>query len=1029
MRCPSCGSEAEGARFCPQCGERLDQQTPRRRLVTALFCDLVGSTELAERVDPEVLRSTLDSYFAAMRSSIERHGGEVEKFIGDAVVGVFGVPSTHEDDVARASRAALEMREAAGAIEVEGKALRVRIAIDAGEVIAGLAAAREGRIAGDVFNTAARLQSSGAPGDVIVSVRAERLANGALETEPLQPLELKGKSEPLPASRVLGMRIAARRAGSPFVGRARTLAMLQHALDDAIEAEACVLVTILAPAGVGKSRLADAFSDSVADRARVLLAQTPSYGDGVTFAPLVDLLAAIAGQPATDGVAISRILDERLAGGADGATVAARLAHVLGIGQPSASDAAWAVRRLLETVADERPIVVVLEDAHWAEAPMLDLVENVVQRFRGPAVVLCLGRPELLEQRPTWAAGMPRSFTITLPPLPTQDARRLAELELGGAPAHVVDRVCETAEGNPLFLGQIAAMLRDRGAIADGRWAADGDVDIEIPTTVQALLTSRLDALDAAVLHVAERASIEGRRFREAVVVDLSERPAGDVREALGALEAKGLARPEDASGERWRFEHGLVADVAYRGIPKRERADLHERLARRILERDAEQPDADESAARHLERSLRLHEEVGEGVSEPLASRAGELFADAGERAFAALDLPTARDLLGRAASLLPRTSARRLDILPNLGVALSETGRPEETEALLSAAVDDARGTGSERDELRARVQLLSNHVYRSPNEAELRTATGHGIAAAQRLEELGDDVGLAEAEIAVEYMGWMLGDTELQHEWSKRALAHALAAGRPREAAQGAADLVLSAAFGPLPLDGCRRIADEVEALGPGPIAESAALALRAIAALAAGQEEAFAQSERAWHDLLERAGLPWLEATQALTIAGIENWAGAHERAARRLRTARETVTASGDIWWYGTIDGLLCSALAAEGDRRAFLAVADELVNADVVPDPDTLSHRELARSHTLLLRGQVADAEAAARRALQIAERGTLPLARADAEVALARALDARGLDTEAASARSRAIEILRTKRHDAAAWLSAGTT
>ncbi len=254
MRCPSCGNEVERSRFCPECGERLEAESaPRRRFVAALFCDLVGSTELGERTDPEVLRTTMDAYYGTMRSAIERHGGEVEKFIGDAVVGVFGITTAHEDDVVRAVRAALEMRDAAGALTADGEALQVRIAIDAGEVFADVAAAREGRIAGDVFNTAARLQSAGSPGDVLVSERAERLARGALETEPLEPLALKGKAEVLRASRVLGVRTARRRHDAPFVGRDRTLSMLAHAVDDAVEADACVLVTVLAPAGVGKT--------------------------------------------------------------------------------------------------------------------------------------------------------------------------------------------------------------------------------------------------------------------------------------------------------------------------------------------------------------------------------------------------------------------------------------------------------------------------------------------------------------------------------------------------------------------------------------------------------------------------------------------------------------------------------------------------------------------------------------------------------------------------------------------------------
>jgi hypothetical protein len=323
---------------------------------------------------------------------------------------------------------------------------------------------------------------------------------------------------------------------------------------------------------------------------------------------------------------------------------------------------------------------------------------------------------------------------------------------------------------------------------------------------------------------------------------------------------------------------------------------------------------------------------------------------------------------------------------------------------------------------------VQLLSNYVYRSPNEAEVRAATEEALRAARRLEEMGDDVGLAEAAIAVEYLGWMVGDIELHHEWAKRALRHALAAGRPREAASGAADVVLSSGMGPLPLDACTLVADEVEALAAGPVTDSTALALRAMAAVAAGDASTLAHTEHAWHELLDRGGIGWLEATQTLVIGAIEVWTGAFEAAEHRLRTAREALTASGDIWWVGTLDGLLCCALAAQDDRRAFHAFADPFIGSDVVPDPDTLSRREMARSHTLLLRGQVADAEATARRALSIAYRGTLPLAQADGELALGRALDARGLDAEAEQARSRAAELLRAKgHHTGVARLEAG--
>jgi predicted ATPase len=275
------------------------------------------------------------------------------------------------------------------------------------------------------------------------------------------------------------------------VGRDRHLVALHQALQDAIDAQACVLVTVLAPPGVGKSRLADAFCDAIRERATVLVGQTPSYGEGVTFAPLVELLAQAAASSSRDAEEVATAIRGRVADQPDGAAVGDRLAQVLGVGEAFASEASWAVRRLLEVMASERPLVVVLEDLHWTEGPMLDLADAVVERIHGPALFLCLARPELLEQRPTWSAGKPRAITTTLPPLSAEDARRMAEHLLGGAPASVIDRVCETAEGNPLYLEQLTAMLADRGLLVDGSWAGADDAEVEIPTTVQALLAPR----------------------------------------------------------------------------------------------------------------------------------------------------------------------------------------------------------------------------------------------------------------------------------------------------------------------------------------------------------------------------------------------------------------------------------------------------------------------------------------------------------------------------------------------------------
>jgi len=997
-------------------------------LITALFCDLVGSTELAERLDPELLRKVLDRYFDAMRAAIQRHGGTVEKFIGDAVVGAFGVPEAHEDDALRAVRAALEMREAAAELdrELDDPDVRVlvRIAISSGEAFADEAAAAQGRIAGDVFNTAARLESAAEPSDVLVSAATERMLGGRVELAPLGPIELKGRAEPVHAHRVIAVRPLPVRVETPLVGRDRHLTVLRQALDDAALDRACALVTVLAPPGVGKSRLAAEFADEVRDRATVLVGQTPSYGVGVTFAPLVELLSEAAGQPGGDAESVAAALRERLAMQPDGPALGDRIAQVLGVGEALASDATWAVRRLLEVLAAERPLVVVLEDVHWAEPPMLDLTDAVVERVHGPVLFLCLARPELLEQRPTWAAGKPRAITMTLPALSGDDAKRVAKLLLGPqVPAPVVDRVCRTAEGNPLYLEQLTAMLADQGLIVDGRWVGNEDADVEIPATLQALLTARLDRLDPMPRLVLERASVEGRRFRIAALRALGpDLSLNDVEAVIASLEQRGLVQPEDEARGRWRFAHALVLEAAYRGLSKELRADLHERLADWTIEEDVDQADVDESVARHLERALRLREELGQRDerSAALSERAGLLFANAGSRAFAAVDFITARDLLGRAAALLPERSPRRLDLLANLGAALADSGRTEEAETLLSEAVEQARAAGSERDALRASVQLLVNHIYRSPTEAEIESAVIEARAAADAFEVLDDDVGLAEAALAIYYLQEARGRIAEARAWASRALRRALAAGHPGEATRAAGYLVGYSVVGPLPFDRFGADAEELLSLGE-PISGSVAAALMAVAALAAGDDRGFHEHEERWQDVLDRHGLAWFAATHGLSIALVEISVGKAEAAERRLREAREFLAAIGNIWWVTLADEFLCEAVRAQDRPREFLRLADAFEAAVPLTDRGTLIRRQVLLARTQLLRGSTVEAETAARRSLKLVEPTDMVLDHANALLVLAEVLDARDLRVDAATARSEAIAKLRAKGHLAA--------
>ena len=372
LTCPNCGRECpDGFAFCPACGSPLVTAPSReiRKIVTALFCDLVGSTTLGEQHDPEVLRPILDRYFTEMRVAVERHGGLVQKFIGDAVADVFGLPAAHEDDALRAVRAAVDMQASMATLnESSAIPLACRIGVTTGEV---LVPGDDKPIIGDTMNTASRLQSSAEPGGVLIGESTFRLVRDAVATEPVEPLTLKGKAEPVAAYRVLRVHPASARPETPLVGRDRQLAMLHEALADAIEARSAILVTVLAPHGVGKSRLAAEFRDATGDVATVLVGQTPSYGDGVTFAPLVELLSEAAGRPGGDAEEVAAELRERVAGQPDGEAVGDRIAQLLGVGEALASEASWAVRRLLEVMAAERPLVVILEDLHWAEGPKI----------------------------------------------------------------------------------------------------------------------------------------------------------------------------------------------------------------------------------------------------------------------------------------------------------------------------------------------------------------------------------------------------------------------------------------------------------------------------------------------------------------------------------------------------------------------------------------------------------------------------------------------------------------------------------
>ena len=542
-----------------------------RKTVTILFCDVVDSTPLGEALDPESLQRVMSQWFNAAREVIEHHGGTVEKFIGDEVMAVFGVPQVHEDDALRGVRAASDMLARLTSLNEElepafGVRLAVRIGVNTGEVVVGDPTGVGTFVTGAAVNVAKRLEQAAAPGQILIGKSTYPLVKDAVRAGPLQSFPVKGRTEPVATWRVDAVdaraRGVARRTGTPLVGRARELAQLRAAHDAVAAERTCRLLTLLGPAGIGKSRLAEELATDVEPRTRVVHGRCLPYGDGITFWPLAEIV---------QGLEAGDVLRGALADADDGPLVAERLGALASEAETvGLDDVFWAVRRLLEVLAAERPLMVVLDDLHWAEPTFLDLIEYLHGWItESPVLLLCVARPELMDRRPDWTAPHERADVLLAQPLRAEESEAL----LGGLGTRLDEemrrRVLDSAEGNPLYVEQLAAL------------AASGDV--VVPPTIAALLAERLDRLDSPERAILERAAVVGREFSRRTVTDLCPPELrGTVGSVLLSLVRKELVQPHAATGgeERFRFRHGLIRDAAYEGTPKEARALFHEWLA-----------------------------------------------------------------------------------------------------------------------------------------------------------------------------------------------------------------------------------------------------------------------------------------------------------------------------------------------------------------------------------------------------------------------------------------------------------------
>jgi class 3 adenylate cyclase/tetratricopeptide (TPR) repeat protein len=993
--CATCGEDnPERAWFCFSCGARLGSASSgeRRKLATVLFCDVSGSTEMGERLDAESVRALMLRYFDEMRSAIEQHGGTVEKFIGDAVAAVFGVPFAHEDDAQRALLAAAEMHDRLSTLNDElerrfGRRLAIRIGVNTGEVVASAGTGDSPLASGDALNVAQRLEQVAKPGETLIGERTHLLTRGAAWVEPVGPLTLKGKSQEVSAYRlrsvVTGGRAFARRLDAELVGRKGELQRLQQEFDGCVTTARARLVAVIGEPGVGKSRLAAEFVRSIVGNATVLTGRCLSYGQGITYWPLAEATGQAAGIRADDTPErAQRRIEELLAGDADATQVAQLLAVAAGLTNARASpeEIAWATRRLLRALARERPIVFLLDDLQWAEATFLSLVDTLTA-VDASVLLLGLARPELLE-RPTWSPDNEGRVVVALRPLSNVESSGLLDRVVGGAlPDELRARVTEAAGGNPLFIEELFAMLIDAGVLvfADGRWLAVGDVSrIAVPLTLEALLSSRLDLVDEAQRAVMECASIEGKTFRRETVEALSSASRREgVGSALHALIEKELVRPILSEGDGvFGFHHLLIRDVVYRSIPKRRRAELHEAFAR-LLEHAAQRPPAglEEITAYHLEQACRYRRELGppDEADIALAKTAASLLESAALKALSRGDLFAAINLLRRAVSIVSKDGPERAEMLPELGAALAEAGKLSEADGVLAEALTNAGRRGNERLRARARVEQLVLRL-----QVDVRGAMSEARAVADNaryvFEKDGDELGLCRVSYLEALVYWFRGrSASAERAWA-RAAAHARRLGDERRLWDILRWLPSAALFGPTPAtEGIRRCEEIRERLRGNKRAQAEIIPALAGLYAMTGRFELAGQLVDESEALLDELGF---------TIHSVPEWAafvsmlaGDPAEAERRLRSGYERLAEMGEIAILSTTAALLARTLREQGNNDEALLLTRESENLAAPEDVVTQIVWRGVRARIFAGQGRLGEAEALAREAVTLAEK------------------------------------------------------
>jgi DNA-binding SARP family transcriptional activator len=951
-------------------GVEREQALPARRQVVCVAAD-VRCAESVGPLDPEVLEEVMRCCSDEAATVLRRHGDPVVERLPDGLVAVYGTRASHEDDGLRAVRAATALQRRLGELQREAVPLDVRLGVTAGTA---LVTGHDALPSGDVVGAASRLAREADVGEL-------RLG------EPVQAL--------LDATRT-------RRAdATPLAGRERELAALDAAVERVHRAGRVELVTLAGEAGIGKSRLVRELARHAAADAQVLIGHCPAYGDGVTYWPLREMvLQAVRG----------RTLTSVMPSTDDGRAAAATIAATLGLGGEATADAApWAFRILLTALAAQQALVLAFEDAHWAEPALLDLIDQLAGApLAAPVLLLCVGRPELLDARPAWAVG-----TVLRPaPLDEEASRRLLSAR-PPLPEPALGRVVARARGNPLFLEQLSAHVLERSQ------------DSSLPPALHALLAARLDALDTVERRIIEAGAIEGETFHvggvEALVPALGR---ARVQAALDALARRELVRPAFPfiAGQRaFRFGHALVRDAAYEAMALATRADAHERLAGWLVDLGDAVPDASARIGTQLERAHGAASDLRAPAARlaTLAHDAARRLAEAAERVHQRGDLPSEIAFLERALALLAPGDRARAELLPAMGVALFEASSLDRAESV----ADEAVAAGPDRVRLRGTVERERMRAYRHPDSVDPAASLVVAEAAAVALEALGDDVGVARARYLMCELAWLQGASERGLREAREALRFARRAGATVEIDAGVSVIAWALVVNQVPVPAARAECDELLRSVSG--RRFAELGVRGFAAvldaMAGDFETALAQLARSREGLTD-LGLHQASIWMAVFDAQSALLAGDPVRAEAALADAERVAREIGDRWFLSTILVDRAHVLLAQ-DRPADAAVA--VAGIEEVPAPKDLEwriKRLAARGKLAAREGHAEQALTQARAAVALADPTEMFLFRADAWRDLAEVTHRCGEAEEAAAARATALRLYRVKGNVAAA-------